>query len=128
MSTIDLQMQIESLEKARGDALVREDWSALTALMSPDLIHIHANGAIEDYESYLEGVRTRLAFKSFERETLTVRGSSVYAIATGILRQTVVDRKSGAFFNLRVITTQVWIKRAAAWQQATFQATHLPGT
>jgi hypothetical protein len=122
----DLQARIESLEAARGEALLREDWNSLTALISPDLVHIHANGALEDYEAYLEGVRTRLAFKTFERESYRVRGYGDQAIAIGILKQTVLDRASGARFDIRVITTQVWVKRAEGWQQTSFHATHLP--
>jgi len=126
MSHTDLQAQIESLELARGNALLREDWNSLATLISPDLVHIHANGAVEDREAYLEGVRTRLAFKTFERESLQVRGSVDHAIATGVLKQTLLDRVSGARFDIRVITTQVWVKSAQGWQQASFHATHLP--
>jgi ketosteroid isomerase-like protein len=124
----DLQAEIESLETARGKALLREDWNALAALVSPGLVHIHANGALEDCEAYLEGVRTRLAFKTFERESYRVRGYGDHAIATGVLKQIVLDRTSGARFDIRVITTQVWVKNAQGWQQTSFHATHLPKT
>jgi ketosteroid isomerase-like protein len=125
MSESDLKVLIERLEAARGAALINEDWNALAALMSPDLVHIHANGAVEDRETYLEGVRTRLAFKKFERESLTVRGFGSHAIATGALRQTVIDRTSGALFDIRIVTTQVWVQDSQGWRQVAFHATHL---
>lgn len=128
MTTNDLEKTISALEQARGTALVQEDWEALSSLMASELIHIHANGAVEDREAYLEGVRTRLAFKSFERESLKVGGSGNHAIATGVLKQTVIDRASRAEFDIRVITTQVWIKEGDTWRQTSFHATHLPKT
>ncbi len=126
--TVELQSAIEALEAARGAALVTEDWSALEALMSPDLVHVHANGTIEDRASYFEGVRTKLAFERFERESLVVRGSGDLAIATGILRQTLRVRQSGAKFDIRVVTTQVWVRDSQGWRQTAFHATHLPST
>ncbi len=128
MTNNDLEAMISALEQARGAALLGEDWNALSSLMGSELVHIHANGAVEDRESYLEGVRTRLAFQSFERESLNVRGSGDHAIATGVLKQTVIDRASRAVFDIRVVTTQVWIKDGENWRQASFQATHLPKT
>jgi ketosteroid isomerase-like protein len=123
--SLNLQAAITALESARGRALVEEDWSALDALIAPDLIHIHANGASEDRAGYFEGVRQRLAFLHFERESLVVRGLGDTAIATGILKQTVRDRKSGALFDLRLVTTQVWVRDTQGWRQASFHATHL---
>jgi ketosteroid isomerase-like protein len=126
--TVKLQSAIEALEAARGAALVNEDWSALEALISPDLVHVHANGAIEDRTSYFEGVRTRLAFQRIERESLVVRGSGDLAIATGVLRQTLRMRETGATFDMRVVTTQVWVRDSQGWRQTAFHATHLPST
>jgi ketosteroid isomerase-like protein len=116
---------IRRLEDERGRALLAADWDTLDRLIAEDLVHIHANGAIEDRSSYFAGLRNKLEFLRFERETLQVRGYGDLAVATGILNQTLRDKESNSLFELRLATTQVWWRRAIGWQQISFQATHV---
>ena len=116
---------IRRLEDERGRALLAADWDTLERLIAEDLVHIHANGAIEDRSSYFAGLRNKLEFLRFERETLEVRGHGDLAVATGILKQTLRDRESNSLFELRLATTQVWWRSAIGWQQMSFQATHI---
>jgi ketosteroid isomerase-like protein len=116
---------IRRLEDERGRALLAADWDTLDRLIAEDLVHIHANGAIEDRSSYFAGLRSKLEFLRFERETLQVRGYGDLAVATGILKQTLRDKESNGVFELRLATTQVWWRRAIGWQQISFQATHV---
>ena len=117
---------IRRLENERGRALLAADWDTLDRLVAEDLVHIHANGAIEDRTSYFAGLRNKLEFLRFERETLQVRGRGDMAVATGILRQTLRDKESNSLFELRLATTQVWWRGAIGWRQMSFQATHIP--
>jgi ketosteroid isomerase-like protein len=116
---------IRRLEDERGRALLAADWDALERLIAEDLVHIHANGAIEDRSAYFAGLRNKLEFLRFERERLEVRGHGDLAVATGILKQTIRDKGSGSLFELRLATTQVWWRSAIGWQQMSFQATHI---
>jgi len=116
---------IRRLEDARGRALLAADWDTLERLIAEDLVHIHANGTIEDRSSYFAGLRNKLEFLLFERETLEVRGQCDLAVATGILKQTIRDKGSNSLFELRLATTQVWWRGAIGWQQMSFQATHI---
>ena len=116
---------IRRLEDERGRALLSADWDALERLIAEDLVHIHANGAIEDRSSYFAGLRNKLEFLRFEREKLEVRGHGDLAVATGILKQTIRDKGSNSLFELRLATTQVWWRSAIGWQQMSFQATHI---
>src|ERR1700741_2309198 len=120
----DCQSTIEALESSRGQALINEDWVPLERLIAPHLVHIHANGHIEDRTSYLEGVRNRLSFQLIERESLKVQGLGNVAGAAGSLRQTLTGRQTGEIHNIRVMTTQVWVSNPSGWPQASFQATH----
>lgn len=101
--TID---HIHRLEDERGRALVAADWVTLDHLLSENLVHIHANGAIEDRNAYFTGLRKKLEFLRFERETLEIRGQGDVAVATGILRQTLRDRESNNIFDVRLVTTR----------------------
>jgi ketosteroid isomerase-like protein len=116
---------IRRLEDERGRALLAADWDTLERLIAEDLIHIHANGAIEDRSSYFAGLRNKLQFLRFEREALEVRGHGDLAVATGILKQTIRDKGSNSLVELRLATTQVWWRSAIGWQQMSFQATHI---
>jgi ketosteroid isomerase-like protein len=116
---------IRRLEGERGRALLAADWDTLERLIAEDLVHIHANGAIEDRSSYFAGLRNKLEFLRFERETLEVRGHGNLAVATGILKQTLRDKESNSLFELRLATTQVWSRCAIGWRQMSFQATHI---
>jgi ketosteroid isomerase-like protein len=123
--TIGAIETIEQLERERGRALVAADWSALEGLIADDLVHIHANGAIEDRAGYFDSVRNKLQFIAVEREALRVRSHGETAIATGILRQTLRVRDSGTVFEMRIATTQVWTHAGGRWVQASFHATHV---
>jgi ketosteroid isomerase-like protein len=116
---------IRRLEDERGRALLSADWYTLERLIAEDLVHIHANGAIEDRSSYFAGLRDKLEFLRFEREKLEVRGHGDLAVATGILKQTIRDKGSNSLFELRLATTQVWWRSAIGWRQMSFQATHI---
>jgi len=116
---------IRRLEDERGRALLAADWDTLDRLIAEDLVHIHANGAIEDRGAYFAGLRNKLEFLRFERETLEVRGHGDLAVATGILKQTLRDKDSNSLFELRLATTQVWWRSAKRWRQMSFHATHI---
>src|SRR4051812_7200818 len=51
--TVMLRDEVLALEQARLDALNRNDLEAVAQLMSPDLVHVHATGAVEDLAQYL---------------------------------------------------------------------------
>jgi len=116
---------IRRLEDERGRALVAADWDGLERLIGEILVHIHANGAIEDRRAYFDSARNKLEFLHFERETLEVRSQGDVAVATGILKQTLRDKESNTLFELRLATTQVWFCTADRWRQMSFHATHI---
>jgi hypothetical protein len=117
--------EIKRLEELRTQALVNADWAALSGLLGDDLVHIHANGQIDDKAKYLEGVSSKLEFIKIERPSLDVRIYGDLAIATGLLNQTVRVKASGATIDMRAATTQAWICRDDRWLQISFQATRL---
>lgn len=117
--------EIKKLEEARGRALVNSDWAALEALLADDLVHIHANGQIENKSEYLTSVRTKLEFLKFERPSLRVRSYGNWAVATGEFLQTVRVKGPGTVVELRAASTQTWVKTNGRWLQNSFQATRI---
>src|SRR5437879_5829197 len=125
MAEEDTVETIRRLEDERGRALLAADWDALDTLMADDLVHIHANGVMENRSAYFHSVRTKLEFIRFERESLDVRCHRETAVATGILKQTLRTRDAGVVFEIRVATTQVWVRAGSRWVQTSFHATHI---
>lgn len=113
-------------EQQRCAALVAKDILTLQNLIGTDLVHIHATGRIDDYQSYMEGVTTRLDFLSADRRSLAVRPYGHFAVATGELSQMVRIMSSGELRDLQIATSQVWVWREGGWRQISFQATLLP--
>jgi len=116
---------IKRLENERGRALVNADWAALAALLAEDLVHIHANGQIENKAQYLESVSTKLKFIRVERVPLHIRLYGDIAIATGVLSQTVSVQGQGTVIEMQAAITQTWIRRGDRWELNTFQATRI---
>ncbi len=115
--------EIKRLENERGRALINQDWPALAALMGEDLVHVHANGLVDDKAAYLENARTKLDYLKFERLSLTVRCYGDIVVATGILFQSVRVKGPETVVDVKAATTQTWVRRDGRWLQNTFQAT-----
>jgi ketosteroid isomerase-like protein len=115
--------EIKRLENERGGALVSKDWPALAALIGEDLVHVHANGLVDDRAGYLEGARTKLDYLKFERISLNVRCYGDIAVATGILFQSLRVKGPETVVDMKSATTQTWVRRGDRWLQNTFQAT-----
>jgi hypothetical protein len=121
----EIDAEIRQLENRRIQSLIDKDWAALESLLTDDLIHIHANGAVEDKASYLQTMATTFEILKARRPALNVRIVGSTAITTGPLNQELRLMKTGALIELNAITTQVWVKSAAGWAQSVFQATRV---
>lgn len=123
MSAGTLESEIRRLEADRCQALVNRDLGRLDQLLAGDLLHVHANGAVEDRAAYLAGVTEKLEFLQVERGDLTIRVHADAAIAVGPVQQTVRVRASSQVVSMSLMTTQVWLRRGGVWRQVSYQAT-----
>lgn len=117
--------EIAEAETVRRRSLVNRDWATLAALLSDDLVHIHATGLIDDKTAYLEGVKTKLDFLNVERISFDVRVHDGWAIATGVLKQSVRIKGPETVVEFEAATTQVWIRSNGHWLLSSFQATRI---
>ncbi|HZZ13368.1 MAG TPA: nuclear transport factor 2 family protein [Paraburkholderia sp.] len=125
MNEADDQQEIIRLEQARCRALVEADIDSLQKLVSDDVVHVHANGKTDNKAAYLAMVGTQIRFLEAGREALDVRVYGNTAIATGRLDQLIEMTQTAQRIDMHVMTTQVWVRHGANWQQASFQATNL---
>ena len=121
----DPESILRQLEGRRIQALLSKDWETLASLLADDLVHIHANGAIEDKPAYLATMAQKFEILHVDRPTLTVRVFGDSATITGPLNQQVRIMPTGDIIDLRAIATQVWTKGPAGWTQRGFQATRV---
>jgi hypothetical protein len=117
--------EIQRLDDERTEALLTNNYEKLGKLLADDLVHIHANGSVEDKPSYLAGISKNLEFLKITRPPLEIRIIGEAAVATGLLNQTVRVRQSGAVMEMQAMATQVWVRCDGAWLQNNFQATRI---
>jgi hypothetical protein len=122
----DWAAEVQQAEQARCAALLNEDWQSLAALLSEDLVHIHANGGVDDKQSYLRGVSTQAVFLDVTRENLLVRIHGITAIVTGRIHQSLRLKTDDRVMMFSGLVTQIWVRHGQFWQQASFHAVHLP--
>jgi ketosteroid isomerase-like protein len=123
MSSEVHERELRALEAQRGAALIAKDWRALHSLLAADLLHIHANGSVEDRESYLTTMQTKFDVIRIERADLQIRMHGEVGVMTGSLVQDIRILHSNALITLIAVTTQVWVRRDTRWELLTFQAT-----
>jgi ketosteroid isomerase-like protein len=111
------------LEQQRCNAMMNGDTERLRQLLHRDLIHVHAKGQVDGFDSYFSTGGFNVHYKRVERSELVVRVTGNSALMTG--RQMLVGvRKNGTgtvTIDSRVM--QVWVKEGERWQQLAFQTT-----
>jgi 2-polyprenyl-6-methoxyphenol hydroxylase-like FAD-dependent oxidoreductase/ketosteroid isomerase-like protein len=125
VTTDDAEAIIRQLERQRIQALLSKDWEALGSLLTDNLVHIHANGTIEDKATYIATMSNKFEVLSVDRPSLDVRIFGESAIVTGPLNQGVRMMQTGAIVQLQAVATQIWVKRPEGWAQCGFQATRV---
>ena len=111
------------LEQQRCRAMMDGDTKRLRELLHRDLVHVHAKGQVDGFDSYFSTGGFNVDYKRVERSELDVRVMGNSALMTG--RQMLVGvRKNGSgtvTIDSRVM--QVWVKEGERWQQLAFQTT-----
>jgi ketosteroid isomerase-like protein len=119
-TTREATAELLALEEQRCDAINRQDWGALAAMLADDLVHVHANGLTQDKAVYLQHVSSRP--RRTERRDLVVRMHGDTAVMTGKLVN-IMDGEAPSSDTPVLAAMQVWVRRGDTWQQAAFQAT-----
>lgn len=126
MTTSDPSEDVNTLidlEQQRCSAMMNGDTERLRELLHPDLIHVHAKGQVDGFDSYFSTGGFNVHYKRVERSELSVCVMGDSALMTG--RQMLVGvRKNGTgtvTIDSRVM--QVWVKEGARWRQLAFQTT-----
>jgi ketosteroid isomerase-like protein len=123
VTTSDVTTLLIDLEQQRCRAMLAADTGRLRQLLHRDLIHVHAKGQVDGFDSYFNTGGFNVDYQRLERSELVVRVLGDSALMTG--RQLLVGvRKNGSgtvTIDSRVM--QVWVRDGERWQQIAFQTT-----
>lgn len=121
----DVVSHLLTLEQRRCEALAGGDLETLGQLLSRDLLHIHTRGNADNYESYLEYMRSFLEILKVERGELRVRLYGDAAVMTGSQANTARLRNGDPqIMRVESKAIQVWARESDGhWRLTTFQAT-----
>jgi ketosteroid isomerase-like protein len=114
--------ELLALEEQRCRLINQQDYDGLAAMLSDDLIHVHANGRRQDKAVYLADVSSRP--RQTERKDLQVVVHGDAAVMTGLLINTPLGQTPDPAAQ-PLTAMQVWVRDGATWKQAAFQATRM---
>jgi uncharacterized protein (TIGR02246 family) len=125
MTEDDAVTEIRNLENQRISALLSKNLDKLAKLMGDDLVHVHANGRVENKAEYLAAVAEKYEFLQIERSSLNIKLIGDAAVVSGALVQDVRIMPANTLIKMSAVATQVWVRRAGGWVQSNFQATRV---
>ena len=112
------------LEQERCSAMMRGDKLRLRQLLHQELIHVHAKGQVDRYESYFESGGFKVDYINVQRfDDLRVRVIGACAVMTGRQLLEGVRKISGERVRIDSHVMQVWVLEDGAWRQMAFQTT-----
>ena len=123
--TIEIETLLLTLEEERCEAMKRADFDRLREILHPDLVHVHAKGQVDNYESYFKSGGTHVVYQQIDRSDLKVRLLGTTAVMTG--RQYLVAVRKDGTGTVRIDSQvlQVWTESQGTWRQVAFQTTPL---
>ena len=121
-TTRDATAELLALEEQRCDAINRKDWDALAAMLADDLVHVHANGLMQDKAVYLQPYRPSHDAPSAVTSLVRMHGDT--AVMTGKLVN-LMNGEAATADTPVLAAMQVWVRSGGSWQQAAFQATRI---
>ena len=114
--------EILKLEGSLREAQINSDLNALSSLLSEDLIYIHSNGYVDNYQSYLEKINLRiLKYQNIEIETERLMIEEEIVIKYSIMKGTVLVMGANKSIFSRI--TSLWLPEKGVWKLRSFQST-----
>jgi hypothetical protein len=110
-------------EQCRCRALESDDFATLKELISPDIVHVHARGNLDNFDSYFQYIQHRLKFIECKRGPISVRKMGAIALMTGPMHNRVHLRGEDQDIKTSAQVMQVWEWQGDRWLLLAFQAT-----
>lgn len=117
--------ELIEMEAQRCSAMIDADFARLREILHPDLIHVHAKGQVDGYESYFASGGVKVDYKTLDRSEMQVKVLGDCALMTG--RQLLIAVRKDGSGTVRIDSRvmQTWIREDGRWRQLAFQTTPL---
>lgn len=118
------EQQVIDAEKAWASAVVKQDFTKLEGMLTPDLIYAHSTGIIDDKNQYIGKMKAGTQkYAGIEHAETTVRLHGNSAIAHSKVRMH--GKNAEGPFDHRLMMIHVWVKQGSQWKLAGHQTTRL---
>lgn len=120
-----IKQKLIDLEAQRCRAMLDADFVRLREILHTDLIHVHAKGQVDGYDSYFASGGVKVDYQTLERSDLEVRLLGDSALMTG--RQLLIATRKDGSGTVRIDSRvmQTWVREGSRWRQIAFQTTPL---
>jgi ketosteroid isomerase-like protein len=117
--------EVERLERARFEAMTRQDVAALEPMLADDLVYCHSDGSCESKREFLETIRSgRIRYIALEVLELRPRAYGDVILFNGVVAVEGVLGGQTRTFN--VVFTDAYARRGDDWQLVAWQSTRKP--
>ncbi len=123
MNTNEVDALLRELESARCKAMVAGDTNRLKELLHENLIHVHAKGQVDTYDSYFAIGGFKVDYTRLERSDIEVQVIGDVALMTGLQLLEAVRKSNGERVRIKSRVMQVWVREGEKWYQIAFQTT-----
>lgn len=112
------------LENERCSAMMAGDKEKLRRILHPALVHVHAKGQIDSYDSYFASGGFKVDYRNVQRfGDLTVHVIGDAALMTGRQLLEAIRKATGERVRIDSQVMQVWARHDGSWRQLAFQTT-----
>lgn len=118
------EQEVRKAESDRFAAMLKGDVAALDKLLATDLIYTHGDGRVVDKAAFIADLKTGdFKYVTIDPQDVKVRVYGDMAIVNAVAGMQVVNK--GAPAKIRIVYTNVHIRRGGSWQMVAWHATRL---
>jgi ketosteroid isomerase-like protein len=115
------EQAVLAAHEQRRNATLEGDVTRLGSMMTDDFTFTHPNGFVENKEHFLDALKTgKLKYQTLTDEELQVRVHGDTGIVSGTVH--IVVNASGTDFDVRVVFTELWVKKGDSWKMVLWHA------
>jgi ketosteroid isomerase-like protein len=120
-----MEAQVLQADDRRFDAMRKEDWAALAAVLADDLTYVHSSARLESKTEHIANLRARKPqYRGIVPRDRTVRLHGNTGIVNGISEMQVENGGTEQRFSVRYLA--VYLKAGDEWRLIAWQSTRQP--
>jgi hypothetical protein len=124
ITRLTAESEVRMAERARFEAMMKQDVVALDTLLDDELTYVHTGGDLQSRPEFIDMIKKhKLVYESIEPSEVQVRVYDGLALATGRSQQRVRDTGGVQSFGIRFI--EVYVRREGRWLLTAWEATRL---